>query len=97
MYRLSLIFAVLAALSGCYATAQVQAASEPLALNCSGPKEQDQILVGKTEQEAKILLQGCRWRITERDGQSLPATMDYVTERRNLGVKNGKVIWVRRG
>jgi hypothetical protein len=32
-----------------------------------------------------------------RDGKSLPGTMDYREERRDLGIRDGKVIWVRRG
>jgi len=35
--------------------------------------------------------------VLERDGKSLPGTMDYRQERRNLGIRDGKVIWVRRG
>ncbi len=57
----------------------------------------DDTLVGKSEQEATALLKGCLWRITERDDKGLPGTMDYREERRNLGIQNGKVIWVRRG
>ncbi|TCP14464.1 hypothetical protein EV683_10412 [Crenobacter luteus] len=57
----------------------------------------DATLVGKTEADAGALLAGCPWRVSQRDGQSLPGTMDYRPERRNLGVENGKVVWVRRG
>ena len=42
-------------------------------------------------------LDGCLWRVLERDGKSLPGTMDYRQDRRNLGIRDGKVIWVRRG
>ena len=54
-------------------------------------------LVGKTEADAAALLDGCLWRVLERDGKSLPGTMDYRQERRDLGIRDGKVIWVRRG
>ena len=63
---------------------------------CHAPTTDD-ALIGKSEQEATALLAGCLWRISERDGKALPGTMDYREERRNLGLQNGKVIWVRRG
>ncbi|MCO5401454.1 hypothetical protein [Ralstonia soli] len=64
---------------------------------CQAAAASDDALIGKTEHEATALLNGCLWRISERDGKVLPGTMDYRQERRNLGLQNGKVIWVRRG
>ena len=64
--------------------------------SCRAPSSDD-ALIGKSEQEATALLAGCLWRVSERDGEALPGTMDYREERRNLGIQGGKVIWVRRG
>ncbi|AEI76132.1 hypothetical protein CNE_1c07680 [Cupriavidus necator N-1] len=64
---------------------------------CAADKLADDALVGKTEAEVIGLLQGCAWRLGERDGQQFPGTMDYNPQRRTLGVKAGKVVWVRRG
>lgn len=64
---------------------------------CQAAAVADDTLIGKSEQDATALLKGCLWRVSERDGKALPGTMDYREERRNLGVQNGKVIWVRRG
>ncbi|WP_164714808.1 hypothetical protein [Burkholderia ambifaria] len=64
---------------------------------CSADAAPDDALIGKTEAEATVLLDGCLWRVLERDGKSLPGTMDYREERRDLGIRDGKVIWVRRG
>jgi len=64
---------------------------------CSADGAPDDALIGKTEAEATALLDGCLWRVLERDGKSLPGTMDYREERRDLGIRDGKVIWVRRG
>ncbi|QTO19956.1 hypothetical protein [Burkholderia seminalis] len=64
---------------------------------CKADAGQDDALVGKTEADAAAQLDGCLWRVLERDGKSLPGTMDYRQERRNLGIRDGKVIWVRRG
>ena len=67
------------------------------AATCQAAAIPDDALIGKSEQDATALLNGCLWRISERDGKALPGTMDYREERRNLGVQGGKVIWVRRG
>ncbi|WP_269507302.1 hypothetical protein [Burkholderia sp. IMCC1007] len=64
---------------------------------CKADAAPDDALIGKTEADAAALLDGCLWRVLERDGQSLPGTMDYRMERRDLGIRDGKVIWVRRG
>ncbi len=64
---------------------------------CKPDVAPDDALIGKSEADAIAMLGGCPWRVGERDGQSLPGTMDYREDRRNLGVRNGKVIWVRRG
>ncbi|MFJ4288614.1 hypothetical protein ACIP1U_02320 [Cupriavidus sp. NPDC089707] len=64
---------------------------------CAADKVADDALVGKSEAEAAGLLQGCAWRLGERDGQQFPGTMDYNPQRRTLGIKAGKVAWVRRG
>ncbi|AOR69372.1 hypothetical protein BBJ41_05335 [Burkholderia stabilis] len=64
---------------------------------CKADAGPDDALIGKTEADAAAQLGGCLWRVLERDGQSLPGTMDYRQERRNLGIRDGKVIWVRRG
>ncbi|KWC62303.1 hypothetical protein [Burkholderia ubonensis] len=65
------------------------------AVVCKADAAPDDALVGKSE--AAAMLGGCAWRVGERDGRSLPGTMDYREDRRNLGIKAGKVIWVRRG
>lgn len=67
------------------------------AATCQAAAIPDNALIGKSEQDAAALLNGCLWRISERDGKALPGTMDYREERRNLGIQGGKVIWVRRG
>ncbi|KVU29649.1 hypothetical protein [Burkholderia ubonensis] len=67
------------------------------AVACKADAAPDDALVGKSEAEAAAMLGGCAWRVGERDGRSLPGTMDYREDRRNLGIKGGKVIWVRRG
>ncbi|WP_321873032.1 hypothetical protein [Burkholderia ubonensis] len=67
------------------------------AATCKADAAPDDALVGKSEADAAAMLGGCAWRVGERDGQSLPGTMDYREDRRNLGIKAGKVIWVRRG
>ncbi|MGT0191425.1 hypothetical protein ACVHYJ_05115 [Burkholderia pyrrocinia] len=64
---------------------------------CKADAAQDDALVGKTEADTVAQLDGCLWRVLERDGKALPGTMDYRPERRNLGIRDGKVIWVRRG
>ncbi|UXU89125.1 hypothetical protein [Burkholderia sp. S-53] len=64
---------------------------------CKADAGQDDALVGMTEADAAAQLDGCLWRVLERDGNALPGTMDYRQERRNLGIRDGKVIWVRRG
>ncbi|WER46748.1 hypothetical protein CupriaWKF_03955 [Cupriavidus sp. WKF15] len=64
---------------------------------CQADKLGDDSLVGKTEAEATAMLQGCAWRLGERDGQQYPGTMDYNPQRRTLGITSGKVAWVRRG
>jgi hypothetical protein len=86
----------LLAIAGC-AAKEALPMPETVGLSCRANKMDDQALVGKTETDAAALLKGCPWRVSERDGQSLPGTMDYVPERRNLGLAGGKVIWVRRG
>jgi len=64
---------------------------------CKADAGPDDALIGKSEAEAAALLDGCLWRVLERDGKSLPGTMDYREERRDLGIRDGKVVWVRRG
>jgi hypothetical protein len=64
---------------------------------CQADKLGDDSLVGKPESEAIAMLQGCAWRLGERDGQQYPGTMDYNPQRRTLGITSGKVAWVRRG
>ncbi|EGD05710.1 hypothetical protein B1M_05061 [Burkholderia sp. TJI49] len=64
---------------------------------CKADAAPDDALVGKTEADATALLDGCLWRVLERDGKSLPGTMDYRAERRNLGIRDGKVSRVWRG
>lgn len=69
----------------------------PATATCQAAAGPDNALIGKSEHDAAALLNGCLWRISERDGRALPGTMDYREERRNLGIQGGKVIWVRRG
>ncbi|SOY56190.1 hypothetical protein [Cupriavidus taiwanensis] len=91
-----------ALLAGCAATPAEPAAPGPqgsrgTAAGCAADKLADDALVGKPEAEAIGLLQGCAWRLGERDGQQFPGTMDYNPQRRTLGIQAGKVVWVRRG
>ncbi|MDN0074511.1 hypothetical protein QU481_06320 [Crenobacter sp. SG2303] len=107
MNKLLLISAAVLSLAGCAAANKPAAptpapipgpAPDTIAGNaCKADGLADKTLVGKTEQEAGALLNGCAWRLLERDGQRLPATMDYRLDRRNLGIANGRVIWVTRG
>lgn len=69
----------------------------PPATTCKAAAAPDDALIDKSEQDATALLNGCLWRVSERDGKALPGTMDYREERRNLGIQGGKVVWVRRG
>lgn len=50
-------------------------------------------LVGLTEERAIELLDdaGCGARVIERDGEPLPATMDFIETRANLAVDKGEV------
>jgi hypothetical protein len=103
MNRLLFAAACFAALQGCTAMnepvvsppAEMHAANS--AAGCAADKQDDNALVGKTEQEATALLSGCVWRIGERDGEQFSGTMDYLEARRTLGIAAGKVTWVRRG
>ncbi|MCW3479699.1 hypothetical protein OL229_09010 [Neisseriaceae bacterium JH1-16] len=107
MNRLLLISATVLSLAGCAAANKPASPTPPpvpgpapdtIAGNaCKADDMADKTLVGKTELEAGALLNGCSWRVIERDGQRLPATMDYRVERRNLGIANGKVVSVSRG
>ena len=56
-------------------------------------------LIGKTEQEAMDLLkvEGLRCRIEHRDGKNFILTMDAMSNRYNLSVKDGKVFKARIG
>ena len=75
--------------------AETHAANSPA--GCAADKQEDNALVGKTEQEATVLLSGGVWRAGERDGEQFAGTMDYLEARRTLGIAAGKVTWVRRG
>ncbi|MDQ0144073.1 hypothetical protein J2T05_005703 [Cupriavidus necator] len=95
-----------ALLAGCAAAPAEPAAQAPVPgpqgsrgtpAGCAADKLADDALVGKPEAEAIGLLQGCAWRLGERDGQQFPGTMDYNPQRRTLGIQAGKVVWVRRG
>ncbi|WP_230427314.1 hypothetical protein [Collimonas humicola] len=103
MNRLILAAACFAALQGCTAmdepvvSPQAGTHAADSAAGCPADKQEDNALVGKTEQEATALLSGCVWRIGERDGEQFAGTMDYREERRTLGIAAGKVTWVRRG
>ena len=54
---------------------------------------------GLSEKEAGTLAEkrDLKHRVTERDGQPLPATRDFRPDRVNFSVKAGKVISVSRG
>lgn len=67
------------------------------ALGCAANNMADDALVGKTEAEVVALLEGCAWRIGQRDAQQFPGTMDFNPDRRTLGIAGGIVVWVRRG
>ena len=49
--------------------------------------------VGLSEQEAisKAKKDGLTYRVTERDGEGLMATMDYSADRINLAISNNKI------
>jgi hypothetical protein len=64
---------------------------------CQADQMSDQALVGKYENEALAWLDGCAWRIGQRDGHQYPGTLDFQPDRRTLGVVGGIVVWVRRG
>lgn len=64
---------------------------------CAADRMDDNALVGKQESEVMALLQGCAWRLGERDGSQFPGTMDFDSMRRTLGIAGGIVVWVRRG
>lgn len=64
---------------------------------CAADNMPDEALIGKPEAEAIKLLTGCPWRIGQRDAHQYPGTMDFVQERRTLGVAGGIVVWVKRG
>ncbi|GCB05458.1 hypothetical protein PSUB009319_30890 [Ralstonia sp. SET104] len=98
--------AAIAGMAGCSTAGSEHAKNEgeskmtdhaPLIATCQAAAAPDDTLIGKSEQDAAALLKGCLWRVSERDGKALPGTMDYREERRNLGIQDGKVIWVRRG
>ncbi|MDN0085589.1 hypothetical protein QU487_23115 [Crenobacter sp. SG2305] len=99
MNKLLLTAIALLSLAGCAAVNKPAGTSTAPVANksCQADGMDDQTLVGKTGQDAGALLNGCAWRVLERDGQRLPATMDYRLDRRNLGIANGKVTWVNRG
>lgn len=64
---------------------------------CAADNMPDDALVGKPEAEAIKLLTGCPWRVGQRDAHQYPGTMDFVQERRTLGIAGGIVVWVKRG
>lgn len=103
MNRLILAAACFAALQGCTAMDEPKASppaethAADSAAGCAADQQEDNALVGKTEQEATALLSGCVWRIGERDGEQFAGTMDYQEARRTLGIAAGRVTWVRRG
>lgn len=89
--------------AACYSTS-IMAQGQPLpsgnmnaSNKCGANRHPDEALVGKSEAELSKLLEGCPWRVTERDGQPLPATRDYNKERRNVGIKDGVAVWIKRG
>lgn len=93
---------LVAALAGCASEpmpglAPPAQASVGTAQGCEADKAADEALVGKPEDEALRLLNGCPWRIGQRDAHQYPGTMDFNPQRRTLGIAGGLVIWVRRG
>lgn len=56
-------------------------------------------LVGLPLGTAQAIAEGARipHRVTERDGQLLPRTMDYRPERLNFAMADGRVVNVTRG
>ena len=53
-------------------------------------------LVGMTvaDAEAKAKANGCSMRVTRRDGEDLPATADYRSDRISVAVTDGEVVEV---
>ncbi len=56
-------------------------------------------LVGHKLDEVQAALEaaGIRFRVVERDGEPLPATMDYLPERLNFKIKDGVIVGVTKG
>jgi len=59
----------------------------------------DSDFIGLTPEQGEALAKrrGLPWRVTSRDGESLPVTMDYLPERVNFEVVDGAIVSVRRG
>ena len=53
----------------------------------------DELLVGLTEDEATDAAEACGWilRVVRRDGEDLPATLDFRPNRVNVEVTDGEV------
>lgn len=56
-------------------------------------------LIGQRFEEVKPALEKAkiRFRVLEEDGESFPATMDYIPERLNFVIQKGKVVSVTKG
>jgi hypothetical protein len=59
----------------------------------------DDKLIGMEKQAAidLCLAEGLKARVVAEDGATFMRTCDYLSNRRNLSVKNGKIISVSRG
>jgi hypothetical protein len=56
-------------------------------------------LVGQKLEDVQPALEAAeiRFRVTEKDGESFPMTMDYLPERLNFKIKDGVIIEVSKG
>jgi hypothetical protein len=56
-------------------------------------------LVGQKLEDVQSALEAAeiRFRVTEKDGESFPMTMDYLPERLNFKIKDGVIIEVSKG
>jgi hypothetical protein len=63
----------------------------------AGKEDQEFIGLTKDEGEALAKKQGQKWRVISVDGKHFPVTMDFMPDRLNFTLKDGKIIAVSRG
>lgn len=57
----------------------------------------EEVLIGKTLEEAQEILRNCKYRIVSKDGQGYIITCDLVFDRYNLTINNNIVTEVYMG